>query len=155
MIKHVKADIFTTDCDIIVHQVNCYGVMGAGLAKQVKEKYPDVYDIYKSLCNNVVPEVLLGTTLMVQINDALEDSNKKYIANFFSQESYGYGKQFTSYEAFKKCLEYLKDRYSDYSIAFPYLIGCKRGGGDWNKIYGVIEEILGDCDVTIYEHDLG
>ena len=45
--------------------------------------------------------------------------------------------------------------YSNYSIAFPYLIGCKRGGGDWNKIYGMIEEILGDCDVTIYEHDLG
>lgn len=41
MIKHVKADIFTTDCDIIVHQVNCYGVMGAGIAKQVKERYPD------------------------------------------------------------------------------------------------------------------
>ena len=60
--------------------------MGAGIAKQVKERYPDVYDIYKSLCNNVVPEVLLGTTLMVQINDALEDSNRKYIANFFSQE---------------------------------------------------------------------
>ena len=59
MIKHVKADIFTTDCDIIVHQVNCYGVMGSGIAKQVKERYPDVYDIYKSLCNNVVPEVLL------------------------------------------------------------------------------------------------
>ena len=23
------------------------------------------------------------------------------------------------------------------------------------EIYGMIEEILGDCDVTIYEHDLG
>lgn len=152
MIKHVKADIFTTDCDIIVHQVNCYGVMGSGIAKQVKERYPNVYCFYYSYCEKEKDKnKLMGKVLMV---NTLEDKTR-IIANFFSQESYGYGKQFTSYEAFRECLEYLKDNYSNYSIAFPYLIGCKRGGGDWNKIYGMIEEILRDCDVTIYEHDLG
>ena len=66
MIKHVKADIFTTDCDIIVHQVNCYGVMGAGIAKQVKERYPDVYDIYKSLCNRLV-EKSKKTSIVIEV----------------------------------------------------------------------------------------
>ena len=33
--------------DILCHQVNCQGVMGAGLAKQIRSKYPEVYEQYK------------------------------------------------------------------------------------------------------------
>lgn len=42
MIKHIKGDIFQSSADVILHQVNCQGVMGSGVAKQVREKYPDV-----------------------------------------------------------------------------------------------------------------
>lgn len=31
---------------IICHQVNCLGIMGAGLAKQIREKFPCVYQMY-------------------------------------------------------------------------------------------------------------
>lgn len=40
MIKHIKGDIFQSGADVILHQVNCQGVMGSGVAKQVREKYP-------------------------------------------------------------------------------------------------------------------
>jgi len=33
-----------------VHQVNCKGVMGGGIAKQIKERYPLVYKTYLNLC---------------------------------------------------------------------------------------------------------
>ena len=38
MIEHIKCDIFESGADAILHQVNCQGVMGSGIAKQVKEK---------------------------------------------------------------------------------------------------------------------
>lgn len=38
MIKTIEGNILDAEEDIICHQVNCKGVMGAGLAKQSKSK---------------------------------------------------------------------------------------------------------------------
>ena len=151
MINHIKGDIFKSDADIIIHQVNCQGVMGSGVAKQVKDKYPNVYVHYREYCKDFTPEEMLGTVFMVPI-----DNKPRFVANFFSQNNFGYdGNCYTSYEAFEKCLFYMKKNYSEFSMAIPYLIGCRRGGGSWEKVYKMIEDILGDCEVTIYEYDLG
>ena len=152
MINHVKGDIFKGDADIIIHQVNCQGVMGSGVAKQVKDLYPKVYVHYREYCKDFTPEEMLGTVFMVPIDTI----KPRFVANFFSQNNFGYdGNCYTNYEAFEKCLLYMKKNYSGFSMAIPYLIGCRRGGGDWNIVYKMIEDILGDCEVTIYEYDLG
>lgn len=39
MIDFVKGNIFDTGCDAIVIPVNCYGVMGAGLAAKAKSHF--------------------------------------------------------------------------------------------------------------------
>ncbi|WP_370956757.1 hypothetical protein AB3239_10910 [Bacillus subtilis] len=49
MIKIVKGNILDASEDIIVQQVNCKGVMGAGLAKAILNKYPNVKKEYQSL----------------------------------------------------------------------------------------------------------
>lgn len=38
MVKYIKGDILNVTEGIIVQQVNCKGVMGAGLAKQIRDK---------------------------------------------------------------------------------------------------------------------
>lgn len=43
MIEIIEHDLLMLDCDIICHQVNCQSVMGSGIAKQIKTKYPNVY----------------------------------------------------------------------------------------------------------------
>lgn len=50
MIKYVKGNILESDAEALVNPVNCVGVMGAGLAKQFKAKYPEMFDKYKELC---------------------------------------------------------------------------------------------------------
>ena len=160
MIKHVKGDIFESDADIIIHQVNCQGVMGAGVAKQVKDKYPNVYSFYRRICESQTSQELLGKVLLVNTLEYIDNGKRtRMIANFFSQDNYRNtystsNKVFTDYNAFRECLECMRDDFGNYSMAIPYLIGCCRGGGNWNRIYRMIEEILGDCDVTIYEYDL-
>lgn len=72
----------------------------------------------------------------------------------YSQRSYGYdGKRYTSYKAFRYILQELKKHIpTDCTIGFPKGIGCGLGGGNWNKISSMIEEILGEShEVYIYE----
>ena len=37
-IKHITGNVLDSDAPIIAHQVNCMGVMGAGVAKCIREK---------------------------------------------------------------------------------------------------------------------
>ena len=46
----INGDIFTCKEEIIVHQTNCMGVIGSGLAALVKKKYPDVFKGYYHFC---------------------------------------------------------------------------------------------------------
>ena len=50
MIKIVDGDLLQANIPLIAHQTNCLGVMGAGIAKAIKNKWPDVYTQYKDLC---------------------------------------------------------------------------------------------------------
>ena len=46
MIKYVVGDILNSPYGTIVIPVNCEGVMGAGLAKQFKDKFPETSKLY-------------------------------------------------------------------------------------------------------------
>lgn len=50
MISRVTGDILKSGADMIYIPVNRKGVMGAGLAKQFKEKYPRLYMRYREIC---------------------------------------------------------------------------------------------------------
>ena len=45
MVTIKKQDLLNSDSKYIVQQVNCQGVMGAGLAKAIADKWPVVYDV--------------------------------------------------------------------------------------------------------------
>ena len=47
MITETRGDIFHSDCDAIVIPTNCQGVMGAGLAKQFRDRHPALAKRYK------------------------------------------------------------------------------------------------------------
>ena len=145
-IIHVKCDILEIDCQVICHQVNCMGAMRSGVAKAIREKWPAVYKTY--LLGLKLKSETLGT---ISVTDV--DKNK-HVVNMYSQYEYGYdGKRYTSYDAFCSCLEAIKDFaiYNDIkSIAFPYNIGCCRGGANWNVIYAMIESVFSDTELDIY-----
>ena len=144
-INFIKQDLTTSDADYICHQVNCQGKMNSGVAKAIREKWPIVYTTY---WNTFLSESdLLGKILLVDINEYEPRTWPKQpaIINMFSQEFYGYdGKRYTSYDAFWSCLGHIKEIVPKGSkIAFPYKIGCDRGGADWDVIYTMITTVLG------------
>lgn len=136
-----NGDMFTSTANILCHQVNCMGRMGSGIAKTVREKFPNVYDEYMKLCqsDDMTPDYLLGATQFVKCDTQI-------IANLFAQRNYGYdGKQYTDYDAFRQCLKHIRDNVpAGSSIAFPHGIGCGLGGAKWEIIVAMIQEELGD-----------
>lgn len=146
MIVSSLGDILESNCDIIVHQVNCKGVMGAGLAKQIRDKYPNVYEEYKKFCDQ---DNLLGKAQFVPI------AYKKYICNLFGQDDYGTGLQ-TDYEAFEKAIAEIKEIAweHDFSIAIPYGIGCGLAGGSWDIISNIIDKYFEYSSVYCYIYKL-
>ena len=140
---------------VICHQVNCQGVMGAGIAKQIRARWPEVYEDYKKTIENAKAQIaglenppddiLLGAVACTTTVDGHR------VASLFAQYDYGYGpRRYTNYEAFANCLENLNILVPAYiPIAFPYKIGCGLGGGDWDIIQLMIRKILHHEDVYI------
>ena len=151
MIHYIKGDITTSNCDIICHQVNCQGAMNSGVAKAIREKWPEVYNSYKVWCDRFKNDThgLLG------LFQAVEISEERYVVNLYTQNYYGYdGTRYTDYEAFYNAISDLKIVLStnsvDKTIAFPYKIGCVRGGANWKIIHTMIEEIFKDREIYYY-----
>lgn len=148
MVTIVEGNLLQAKEDIIAHQVNCKGAMGAGLAKQIRDQYSVVYEKYVMLCARNRYN-LLGAC------QAIEVVHGKFVANLFGQQGYGRNRTHTDYNALHSSLMQLRDFAEDRKlrVALPYGLGCGLAGGNWQKVLGLIESVFEDSsvDVTIYK----
>ena len=146
-IKVIDGNITQTTAPYICHQVNCQGRMNSGVAKAIRERFPDAYHDYITTCRNPDRGHVTGLLGTLRIT-AIPGGPK--ICHMFAQDRYGYdGQRYTNYDAFFSCLNTLAEIILRGStIAMPYGIGCGLGGGDWDVIYPMIESVLGQ-DYTV------
>ena len=141
--------VLDSDAPVIAHQVNCHGVMGAGVANAIKEKYPDVYHEYKEFCS---VKAYSAERLLGRVNFARSGTDGKIIANMFGQDNFGTDAVQTNYAALELCLcklaLYLRENGIK-RVAMPYLIGCGLAGGDRTVVMELIRKQLCDADVTL------
>jgi len=157
MLKIIDGDIFESNADIIAHQVNCQGVMGGGIALQVKRKYPNVFKEYNKYCNRYkgVSFNLLGNIYTVGIQSQYPDlPRRRYICNLFGQDEFGGNRCHTDYDALRLCLKKLNIIAIGNTVAIPYMMSCALAGGDWDIVSKMIEETLTDCDITLYRYSV-
>lgn len=151
MIKYIDGDILSgpkqVERIIICQQVNCSGVMGAGLAKQIRAKYPVVYSEYQRYIHELNEQELplLGRVSYVRVADNIA------IANIFGQDGYGRGKRHTNYAALSVAFWRMFSRIQNTTIRIPYGIGCGLGGGDWDIVEALINDAAeaNNADVAI------
>lgn len=144
MIKYVNGNILDASENIIGHQVSCKFVMGAGLAKQIRRAYPEVYYSYMSASRQ---SNLLGKIQVVNVN------SKRTVVNLFTQYNYGRVGLYTDYQALEEALVKLR-KYAyknNLDVALPYGLGCGLAGGDWNTVIKIIEGAFDGYQVTIYK----
>lgn len=142
-----NADIMTSPDTYILQQVNAKGVMGRGLAAQIKPDLKD-FDKYKNfvLTNG---ENSLGYTIPI---GSISNPNRVYM-NIVGQNGYGTDKQYTDYNALNRAFNNINNKLPKGSnISIPYGMGAGLGGGDWNTIDEMIKSILGrNHNVTYYK----
>lgn len=134
--KIIEKDIFEAGPGVIAHQVNCHGVMGAGIAFQIKSKLPLAYVHYAEACADG-PDGLLGKCQIVSVG------NDRFVANLFGQRDYGSDSVQTDYAALEKALAtaYKFADESECSLYIPWKIGCGLAGGDWDVVSEIIDRV--------------
>ena len=150
-LKFVKGNILEAKDGIVGHQVNCQMVMGAGLAKQIRDKYPRVYEEYITVMGRMPMDRRLGQCQVVEISKML------YFANLFGQFDYRLRGVKTDYGALGMALRQLQRWKSltkppDFPIYLPYGIGCGLGGGNWSIVEGIIRDATPDATIVRYEN---
>lgn len=150
MFKFLNGDILNDFSEAIVNTVNCVGVMGKGIALQIKEKYPENFKFYKKHCD--LKEVKIGKMLVYKSDDLI---GSKFIINFPTKEHW---KEYSKYEYIINGLKDLRKVIIENnikSIAIPPL-GCGNGGLEWNIIKQYIIETLSDlnANINVYEPNI-
>lgn len=143
----IKKNLMLSNEKIIGHQVNCKGVMGRGVALDLKQTHFKVFQQYKDYClSNECGTILLGQTQFIEDGD-------KIFANLFGQYTYGTKCKQTLPESFEKALINLYNyaKTNNYSVSIPYKIGCNLGGGDWEEIENIIIKVFHDYPIVLYK----
>ena len=139
MIKYVSGNIFDAPVQTIVNPVNCKGVMGAGLAKQFKERYPDMFQVYLKACS---ANLLKPGKLM------LYKASDHWIINFPTKDDWRNASEIRYIESgLQKFTQVYHDKGIT-SIAFPPL-GCGLGGLDFSLVKLLMEKYLNDLPIEV------
>jgi len=139
----------------IVHSANAQGIMGAGVALAIKQKYPGCYQEYKEFCAIASDSAeLLGRVVPYLVNEKL------IIWNLIGQDRYGgHGKRYTDYEALATGLEMIeksiiscRDNYVVPPILNFPLMGSGLGGGKWPIVEAIIDNTI-SCGKVLWTLD--
>ena len=136
-VEIVDRDIFVEPFGVILHSCNCYHKMGAGIAKEIRIRYPRAYEV--DLSTQYGDRSKLG-----QFSVALASKDQPdTILNMYTQHRYGRDKVYVEYDKFYECLENVKKWITSMEIQklpmkIPFNISCNNAGGDWKKILSII-----------------
>jgi G:T/U-mismatch repair DNA glycosylase/O-acetyl-ADP-ribose deacetylase (regulator of RNase III) len=150
MIKYVEqGDIFDSTADALVNPVNCVGVMGKGLAKQFKDRFPECVPPYEEACarESLVPGRLILVRTLVQPD--LFSANRPAVILFPTKKHWRGKSQLKWIEA---GLQELKSSYRDWgirSVAMPQ-IGCGLGGLNWEDVKRIIVRFFDQEELHVH-----
>ncbi len=166
MIQKVEGNLLDLKSGILVHGCNCHGVMGGGIARLIRDKWPEVYTAYRQRHAKV--GLSLGD--VVTVANRKWHSNKPVarhvhevtanlpedviVVNAMTQFDFGSDpdKVYVDYDAIFAAFGRVRmlARDSGLDVHFP-LIGCGLARGKWEDVAPRIEQALGpDVNATLW-----
>ena len=146
-IKYVKGDLLEAPEQILLHSCNSLGVMGAGVAKLIREKWPKAYQDYRDSYDSY------GLPLGSIVSSKQPDG--KIILNAITQDTVGRFGVHVSYWAVANVLYQLDQHVTVQkvgSVAMP-MIGSGLAGGEWSVIEAIIENTAKNFQPIIYKKE--
>jgi O-acetyl-ADP-ribose deacetylase (regulator of RNase III) len=146
MIQFVTGNFFDYKADIRINTVNCVGAMGAGVALQFKNKYPEMNKEYVKACNDGT--IQIGRPQVWTNTDFFNEEDNVIIINFPTKLHW---KNPSEYEYIEKGLEWLVKflkSHENKTITVPAL-GCGHGGLNWTIVKEMIVKSLSSLNLKI------
>jgi O-acetyl-ADP-ribose deacetylase (regulator of RNase III) len=151
ILNYINGNLLDTEIMHIAHGVNCQGVQKSGVARVLREKYPEIFTPYRQHCleNYGHTTNLLGDVVSVKVRDG------KIIHHLFTQNFYGRNPrmQYASYDAIRQCFITFDNIMEDITeVAIPK-IASGLGGGNWEVIESIINNCTPNLKITVYSID--
>jgi O-acetyl-ADP-ribose deacetylase (regulator of RNase III) len=148
-IRWVSGDLFANAYKVqaFAQGCNCQGSMGAGIARGFRQRYPRMYEEYRTRCKAKPRQFNLGDVWL------WKEERRPWVFNLGTQE--GYWRARASYEAIEESLRRMRaqaEAEGVESIALPR-IGVGYGGLSWRKVRPIVEQVFGDWAgaLVVYE----
>ena len=146
----INGNITDVTSGFVCHQVNCQGVMGAGVALAIRRKWKAVYPTYREAHRN--GNLQLGNVIYVVVGPGL------IVANLCGQNRYGRTGVYTDYEALHKAIHHISETRIaavkqvgiQIPVYFPNGMGCRLAGGNWDIVIKIIGKYIPDAKIVNY-----
>jgi O-acetyl-ADP-ribose deacetylase (regulator of RNase III) len=136
-----KGSLFDSDAPALAHGVNCHGVMGAGIARLFRDKYPSMYFSYKEQCRHEL--ILPGMSWLWKNPDG------PHVFNLASQDLPGADARTHWLRRSLNQMIYQAGNAKIDRIALPE-IGCGIGGLTRSHLYPLLEQAAKDIDLEVW-----
>jgi len=141
-IHFTQGDLFLTGAQTVAHGCNTKGRMGAGVAVEIKRRFPEVFPDYRKRCKAErfrpgdiqLYKECQPWVLNLATQDSLSGARLEYLQKCFSQIA--------------KSFEQLQIT----SIAMP-MVGAGLGGLDEDSVINVMKEQLDSLPIPIIVYD--
>ena len=140
MMSILKGDLIqfaqTGRFDVIIHGCNCFCSMGAGIAKQIRDNFPEAYQA--DLKTQMGDKEKLGTSSQASIK---KNGTIFTIVNGYTQYDFSGNGTLVNYKAIQKIFARIKKDFANQRIGYPK-IGAGLAKGDWEVISKIINKEL-------------
>lgn len=154
MIKYKTGDLLQAflneEVNIIIHGCNAFCKMGAGIAKQIKEIFPEAYEADCQTENGSRSKLGHFSYTHIYRSD-FDDQKIHIIINAYTQFTYWDPKDMFSYEAFRSAMREVLGTFGGKNFKFGIpKIGCGLARGDISRVVEILEDEFQNEDLTMY-----
>lgn len=142
-IHYVTGDLFLSRVQTLAHGVNCRGRMGAGIAREFRRRFPEMFNEYRRLCHN-------GRLRPGEVH--LWKDEPKWVLNLATQDVI----EQAQLSFVRGALIRVAENYNSMgitSVAVPR-IASGLGGIEWAIVREEIEELWGSLPIPIFVYEV-
>lgn len=143
MLVYLRTDLFSSPAQTLVNTVNTVGVMGKGIAKTFKERYPEMFRDYKARCER--GDLRIGTLMLWRGPD-------KWVLNFPTKTTWRMPSRIEYLDAGLRRFVEVYEELGLTSVSLPPL-GCGNGNLDWSEVKPLMEHHLKPVQIPVFIHD--
>lgn len=142
-VRHEHGDLFRSGLPALAHGCNTQGAMGAGIAKEFRRRWPEMYEAYRERCR--AGEFRLGGVFVWGTDPV--------IFNLATQPRPGPS---ATLDAIASAVQAMLDSAADLGIAKIGLprLGAGLGGLDWSKVADCLDRVAGQSDIELIVYTL-